>query len=169
MSDGPPANGPFGHGIDRLCRFSAWLGGVLLIFMATMTLVSVAGRALFSNPIQGDVEFVQLCGAICVASFLPYTQWRGGNIIVDFFTSGATPRTRSRLDAFGCLLVGLVLALVSWRTAAGSAAVYQAQETSMLMGIPLWIPYMLMVPGLALTAVAAFYMAWNKYNEKAGT
>ena len=30
------------------------------------------------------------------------------------------------------------------------------QETSMLMALPLWIPYMLMVPGLALCTVIGF-------------
>jgi hypothetical protein len=30
------------------------------------------------------------------------------------------------------------------------------QETSMLMALPLWIPYMLMVPGLVLCTVIGF-------------
>jgi len=55
--------------------------------------VSVIGRAFFSHPILGDVELVQLGCAVVVASFLPYTQFRNANIIVDFLQ----PMPRKRI------------------------------------------------------------------------
>ncbi len=136
--------------LERLCDTSAAIGALVLIAIACMTTVSVIGRAFFAHPILGDVELVQLGGAVVVASFLPYTQFRRANIIVDFFTTGATERTQRRLDAFGTLLYTVVLALVTWRVAAGSIAIHDAGERSMLMGLPLWIAYALMLPGLAL-------------------
>ncbi len=135
------------------CDISAGIGGVTLIAMATVTVISVLGRALFSSPIQGDVELVQLGCAIVVASFLPYTQFRHGNIIVDFFTIGVAAPKRSVMDALGTLLYTLMMALVCWRVAAGGIQAHEYQETSALMAIPIWIPYMLMLPGLALGAV----------------
>ena len=36
---------------------------------------------------------------------------------------------------------------------AGGIAIHEAQERSMLMDLPLWVPYMLMLPGLALCVV----------------
>jgi TRAP-type C4-dicarboxylate transport system permease small subunit len=148
--------------LRALCQASAVIGGVILIGIALMTLGSVLGRVLFSHPIQGDVELVQLSCAVALAAFLPYTQWQGGNIIVDFFTAKASRKTQSRLDALGALLLGLVAALVCWRTAVGSQAAYDNQETSMLMSIPIWIPYLLMTPGLLLTAVVALFIAWRR-------
>jgi TRAP-type C4-dicarboxylate transport system permease small subunit len=148
--------------LRTLCQASAVFGGVLLIGMALMTLSSVAGRALFSSPIQGDVELVQLACAVALACFLPYTQWQGGNIIVDFFTTRASAATRERLDALGAVLVGLVAALICWRTAVGSMAAYENQETSMLIAVPIWIPYLLMTPGLLLTALVSFFIAWRR-------
>ena len=112
--------------------------------------MSVIGRAFFAHPILGDVELVQLGCAIVVASFLPYTQFRKANIIVDFFTTKASASTQRMMDAFGLLLYTLMLALVTWRVAAGGIAIHEAQERSMLMDLPLWIPYVLMLPGLAL-------------------
>ena len=135
------------------CDISAGVGGLTLISMASVTVVSVIGRALFSSPIQGDVELVQLGCAIVVASFMPYTQFRHGNIIVDFFTTGVAPGTRARLDALGTLLYALMMALVCWRVAAGGLQAWGNEETSSLMAIPIWIPYLLMLPGLALSAV----------------
>jgi TRAP-type C4-dicarboxylate transport system permease small subunit len=95
--------------------------GACLIGIALMTLASVVGRVLWSSPIQGDVEMVQLACAVGLACFLPYTQWQGGNIIVDFFTTWASRRTQQRLDALGALLVGAVAGLLCWRTAWAAA------------------------------------------------
>lgn len=136
--------------LERACDASAAVGALVLVAIACMTAVSVIGRAFFAHPILGDVELVQLGGAVVVASFLPYTQFRRANIIVDFFTTGASARTQQRLDALGTLLYTAVLALVTWRVAAGGIDIHAAEERSMLMGLPLWIPYVLMLPGLAL-------------------
>lgn len=154
--------GAIGHLLRALSQGSAVIGGLILIGMALMTLASVAGRALFSSPIQGDVEMVQLACAVALACFVPYTQWQGGNIIVDFFTTRTALATRQRLDALGALLVGLVAALICWRTVAGSMAAYDNQETSMLIAIPIWVPYLLMAPGLLLTALVSFFIAWRR-------
>jgi TRAP-type C4-dicarboxylate transport system permease small subunit len=154
--------GSIGHLLRTLAQASAGIGGVILIGMALMTLASVAGRALFSTPIQGDVEMVQLACAVALSCFLPYTQWQGSNIIVDFFTTRASPATRHRLDALGALVVGAVAALLCWRTAAGAMAAYTNEETSMLIAIPIWIPYLLMTPGLLLTALVSCFIAWRR-------
>jgi TRAP-type C4-dicarboxylate transport system permease small subunit len=142
--------------LQRLCDASATIGGVVLVAIACVTVVSVIGRAFFSHPILGDVELVQLGCAVVVASFLPYTQFRRANIIVDFFTTGASEKTQSKLDAFGTLLYSLVLGLVAWRVTVGGIDIKANQETSMLMALPLWIPYLLMVPGLVLCSVIGF-------------
>lgn len=149
----PAAERAVDRALHLACDFSAGIGGVTLIAIAGLTVVSVLGRALFSSPIQGDVELVQLGTAVCVASFLPYTQHRNANIIVDFFTTGVRERTRTMLDAFGTLLYTVMLALMCWRVGAGGLQAHENQETSPLMAIPIWIPYMLMLPGLAIAAV----------------
>jgi TRAP-type C4-dicarboxylate transport system permease small subunit len=139
--------------LQHLCDASAIVGGLVLVAMAAMTTVSVIGRAFFSHPILGDVELVQLGSAVVVACFLPYTQFKRANLIVDFFTTNARARTQRRMDALGTMLYTAVLALVLWRVAAGALAMQASQESSMLMGLPLWWPYALMLPGLALCVV----------------
>jgi len=155
--------GTIGHLLRTLTQGSAVIGGIILIGMALMTLASVAGRALYSSPIQGDVEMMQLACAVALSCFLPYTQWQGANIIVDFFTIRTSQASRDRLDALGALLVALVAALICWRTAAGSMAAYANEETSMLIAIPIWIPYLLMTPGLLLTALVSLFIAWRRF------
>lgn len=160
--------GRLGRFLQRCCDGCAAVGGTILVAIAAMTVTSVVGRAFFARPILGDVELVQLGTAVCVALFLPYTQLRGGNIIVDFFTQDARPRTRARLDGCGALLYALVMALVCWRLAAGCLAARESQETSVLMGIPLWIAYALMVPGFLLSAVIGLHQAALHWRDGQG-
>ena len=132
------------------CDISAGIGGLALIVMASVTVISVLGRALFSSPIQGDVELVQLGCAIVVGSFLPYTQFRHGNIIVDFFTTKASERTNAFLDRMGAGLFALALALLTWRTSIGALNAWNTQAGTMMMGFPEWVVYAFMLPPLAL-------------------
>jgi TRAP-type C4-dicarboxylate transport system permease small subunit len=86
-----------------------------------------------------------------------------GHIIVDFFTTRATARTRHKLDALGAMLLALVMALAAWRTGAGAVAMKASNETSMIMGLPVWYAYTLMTPAFALTALAALNTAWHDW------
>lgn len=136
--------------LEQLCDVSAAIGVLVLVAVALMTTVSVMGRAFFSHPILGDVELVQLGVAVVVACFLPYTQYQRANIIVDFFTTNASAKAQLCMDGLGTLLYTITMALVTWRVAVGGMDIYAAQERSMLMDLPLWIPYVLMLPGLVL-------------------
>lgn len=156
---------PFGRLLLRLCQAFAIIGGVALVGITIMTLTSVIGRSVFSHAIQGDFELVQLACSVCVAAFLPYTQWQRANIIVDFFTTRASVRTQRRLDAFGALLVALVTGACGSRTIVGAIIEHGTGETSMLMGVPIWISYAFIAPGLLLTAVVALYGAWQSWTE----
>jgi TRAP-type C4-dicarboxylate transport system permease small subunit len=163
-----PGAQPVMRRLERLCDASAAIGALVLVAVAGMTSVSVIGRAFFSHPILGDVELVQLGAAVVVASFLPYTQFRRANIVVDFFTASASASAQRRMDAFGVLLYTLVLALVTWRVAAGGVSIYTAQERSMLMDLPLWIPYLLMLPGLSLCVLIGAVQSLDLLRSPAG-
>ena len=86
-----------------LCRWFAVIGGLVLLGMMIMTVVSVTRRTLFGAPIPGDFEMVELGSAIAVFCFLPWCQITGGNVLVDFFTMKSGPRTNHLLEALGDL------------------------------------------------------------------
>jgi TRAP-type C4-dicarboxylate transport system permease small subunit len=156
-----------GRVLAKLCHVFAAAGGIVLIAITIMSASSILGRALFSKPITGDFELVQLACAVCVAAFLPYAQQQRSNIIVDFFTVNASRKIRGRLDAFGALVVAVVTGLVGWRTAVGATVVYANGETSMLMGVPIWISYAMMAPGFMLTAVVSLHAAFEYWRDSA--
>ena len=63
------------------------------------------------------------------------------------------------MDDLSCLLYAGMTALIAWRVYAGGVMSQENQEASMLMNLPLWIPYMLMVPGLVLCTLVGLYQA----------
>jgi TRAP-type C4-dicarboxylate transport system permease small subunit len=71
-----------------------------------------------------------------------------------------------RLDAIGALLVALMGALLAWRSAAGALAVGEAQETTMILGLPMWWSYAALAPGLALAAVIALWQGHHLWRGR---
>ncbi len=133
----------------------ALLGAVVLVAVAALTVASIAGRWLADAPIAGDVELVQLGTAAAIALFLPYCQLHGSHLVVDLFTARADACFNRRLDRMANVASAVVLALLAARAATGVADLSRAHETSMVLGIPLWLPYATMAPSLALAAAVA--------------
>jgi TRAP-type C4-dicarboxylate transport system permease small subunit len=139
----------------------ALIGGAVLMLVAAITLVSVGGRWLQSTPVLGDVELVQLGTAAALALFLPYCQLHGSHLIVDIFTARTATSAQCRLDRVAQGLAAVVLALLAARAGAGVLDLHAAGETSMVLGMPLWLAYAVMVPSLALAALIALARAWQ--------
>lgn len=136
-------------------RASALLGGVVLLLVVAVTLVSVVGRAAADQPLPGDVELVQFGIAAALALFLPVCQLQGRHLVVDLFTARAGAGVRRGLDRSAHLAAAAVLLLLAWRAGVGVADLRHAGETSMVLGFPLWLAYAALVPALALAALIA--------------
>ena len=134
-------------------------GAFVALSLSLMTTVSVASRALFNSPINGDIEIMQMGIALAISMCLPWCQLRGANIIVDFFTQSIAERKRALLDGVGCLLLVAMYCLLAWRTGAGAIAVKEAGETSMIISLPMWWAYAALAPGLAIAACVALAQA----------
>jgi len=139
-------------------KVSSIIGGLIFVAIVVMSIISIVGRKLYAAPVPGDVEMLQMAAAFASASFFSYFHLNGGDVKVDFFTAKASPAIVHRLDAFGSLLVGIFGALITWRATVGALAIRQAGETSMILGWPVWVAQILMVPGFFLLALAGFYM-----------
>jgi len=145
--------------LARLARLCAILAGALLVCITGLTVTSVVGRSAFGSAINGDFELAGFAAGAAIALFMPWCQLRRGNIIVDFFTGGVSPRSREVLDRFGALLLSLVMALMTWRTSLGGLNAWNTGSGSMMLGFPEWVVYLLMVPALALTTLIALVQA----------
>ena len=154
--------------LQSLAQLCAVLAGVLLTVITLMTCVSLIGRNTTGWTIVGDFELSGAAAGAAVALFLPWCQWRRGNIIVDFFTAKASAGTNDGLDRLGALLLALCMALLAWRTAVGGLSAWNSKSGTMMIGFPEWIVYCGIVPPLVLTAVIGLAQAVRGFEQDGG-
>lgn len=159
-------SGPFGRILLAAAKWLALAGGLIFTALVIMSIISIVGRKLFSAPVPGDVEVLQMSAAFASASFFAYCHLMHGDVKVDFFTAGLSGPRRCSLDAAGSLLVGLVGAVLAWRTGAGAMSLREAGESSAILEVPVWIAQALMVPGFVLLALAGFYMCGQTWARR---
>jgi TRAP-type C4-dicarboxylate transport system permease small subunit len=135
--------------LQDLARLCAVAAGVLMTGITLLTCVSLIGRNTTGWTIVGDFELSASAAGAAVALFMPWCQVRRGNIIVDFFTTGATAQNQDRMDRFGALMMAVTMVLLAWRSAVGGLSAWKAQSGSMMLGFPEWIVYCGIVPALA--------------------
>ncbi|MCY4497031.1 MAG: TRAP transporter small permease, partial [Rhodospirillaceae bacterium] len=124
-----------------MARLVAIAGGMLLIGVVLMTLISVLGRYLFNAPIPGDYELTELACGIAVFAFFPYCHARSGNVVVEFFTSRLGPRRKTALSAVHNIVFVLVAGLITWRLFVGGMHKLEDGETTLYLGIPIHWAY----------------------------
>ena len=150
-----------GHLLHRLTAAGAIFGGLVLVALILVTIASILGRALFALPVPGDYELVELGVATAVFAFLPYCQMQRGHVVVDLFTMRAPPALRAALDRLGGLIFAGIAALLCWRLWLGGLDYRLYQETSMILGLPVWWGFVPATFFCALLALTALYTAFG--------
>ena len=56
------------------------------------------------------------------------------------------------------------MSLIAWRLLIGCIVIKENGETSMLIAIPLWMAYLLMLPGFFLTSIVALTQACQYFH-----
>lgn len=132
-----------------------------------MTVTSVIGRDTIGKTIVGDFELSGAAAGAAIALFMPWCQFKRGNIMVDFFTTNASDSAKSLMDRLGALLLCAVLGLMTWRTSLGGLNAWTTQSGTMMLGFPEWVVYVAMVPPLALAALIALHQAVFGFEDDA--
>jgi TRAP-type C4-dicarboxylate transport system permease small subunit len=140
-------------GIERITGKIAVIGGFLAMAVAILVTASVLLRWFFNAPIDGDFEFVKIATAIAIFAYLPYTQARRGNIMVDTFTGGwLSPRTNARLDAVWDLTYAFSAVFCTYALMTGTLEAIKSGETTMQRQLLVW-------PGIGICALLSAFLA----------
>ncbi len=136
---------------------SGWAiaGGLLLLAVVCVNVVSVAGSALFGKPFPGDFELTEV--GVCVAAFcfLPYCQLTGSNVSADIFTSRASARWIAVFTFFGSLTALLFSCLLLWRMYYGMLDQKTYDYTTAILQFPHWLAFLPILISLGLLVVAS--------------
>jgi len=63
------------------------------------------------------------------------------------------------------LLLGLLFALLAWRTSLGGLNSWSTHSETQILGFPEWVAYVAMVPPFVLTAVIGLYQAMFGFGD----
>ena len=97
------------------------LGGAASLFLGAMMMVTVADvvlRSLFSYPIFGTFDLVELFLVAVIFLALPETFRREEHVVVDLIDHLAPARAVALLRVLAALLAVLLLGLMLWRSVA---------------------------------------------------
>ena len=111
----------------------ALFGGFTLLVMVCVNVSSIFGRVLFSSPLLGDFELVEMGCAVAIFSFLPLCHLKNGNVIVDFFSSRLPIWIQGFLDSLSHLLFGIVASIFTWRMLLGLDDMLRYNEQTCLL------------------------------------
>ena len=148
--------------LDKAAALLVKLGCVLVGLMAFHVVLDITGRYVFNAPLPGTVEFVSHYYMVGVIFWpLAYVQSRRGHFFAEVFTQRLPPLVVRIIDAICTLVTALLLAFLTWRTAAYALEFTQVRESvqTAYFTIPTW-PSRWFVPlGLGLMALYALMQA----------
>lgn len=146
--------GAFCAAVRRLATLWALCGGVVLLLVVGINMVSVIGT-LFGMSFPGDFELTEMGVAVAAFAFLPFCQVSGANVTADIFTAGASPRWVARFTFFGALVAFVFGVILIWRMFHGLMDQRAYDYTTAILAVPIWYAFVPVLASLALLCLAA--------------
>lgn len=143
--------------IYRLSRWSAIAGGIVLVAITLMIVVSISGRALIGlglGPVPGDFELVEMGTAVAVLFFLPWTYLKGGHATVDLLYMHLPAWAKHAVVIVSDLLMLAVWLVLTWKLYEGMVEKKQYMETTFILAMPLWWAYAACLVGAVIGCLA---------------
>lgn len=149
------------HITDKAAQSLARLGGVVLLGLAVMTVLSVIGRGINAygfGPIQGDFELMEHGVAFFVFCALPYCQMRLGHVSVDVVARYFPTILSTMIAVISQAGMAVMAMIVTRQLYLGLMDKYQWQETTFILQFPVWWGYAISLPASGLWAVTSLIM-----------
>lgn len=142
--------------IYRMARWTALVGGLVLVALMLMVVVSVAGRALIGvglGPVPGDFELVEVGVGIAVFFFLPWCYLKGGHATVDLLHMHMPRWFQKTVDTLSDVLMLAVWWVMTWMLWEGLLEKKEYMETTFILQMPVWWAYAFCLVGALMGCV----------------
>lgn len=174
--------------IHLLARWTAVLGGLVLVALIVLTTVSIVGRTLNDllhsdlaetllgglaqrlldlgiGEVSGSYELLEAGVAFAIFSFFPICQLYTSHATVDVFTQALPDRATRVLMAFWEVVLSAVLILITVQLFGGVQRYYGNGETTLFLQFPLWWAYAASFAASCVTCIVAVYCAVMRVRE----
>jgi len=130
--------------------------GLLLIIMFMVT-TDVVGRTLLNKPLWGVLEISEFLLAGAVLLGLGYTEFLGGNIMVELIYDRLSPKRQNIMRIFYSLVGIGLYGVIAWASGILTIELMKANLTSDVLKIPAW-PFRAFVPVGAFLMVLVLFL-----------
>ena len=157
-----------GGTVTGLARALAILGGVALVAITMITVISITGRSFIwagLRPVPGDFELVEAGVGFAVFAFLPWCQLNRGHATVDIFTSFLPDQVNRHIDVLAEVLMTVAITFIAWRLWFGLQDKIRYGETTFILQFPVWWAFAACMVAAAIAVLVSFYMVGVRLME----
>ncbi|WP_338722071.1 TRAP transporter small permease [Devosia sp. XK-2] len=150
-----------GRFVVGLARSLAIAGGLVLMAMVGMIVISVIGRALLSaglRPITGDYELVSIGMGFAVFAFMPWAHLTRSHALVSLVTDSFGAAVNRWILVITDIMMLAAAAFIAWRLYFGMMDKFAYKETTLLLRFPLSWAYVLGFIGAVVLVIVAVYV-----------
>jgi len=135
-------------------------GGIVLLAMIAIVVISVIGRAFIwagLKPILGDYELISVGMGFAVFAFLPWAHLMRGHALVSLLTDTFSDRANAWILVVTDFMMLVASAFITWRLYFGMTDKFNYRETTILLGLPLgWAFLAGFIGAVVLVLVSVF-------------
>lgn len=149
-----------GRLVHGLAKWMAVAGGIVLVAVTAMMMISIIGRALIwagLKPVSGDYELVSAGMGFAIFAFMPWTHLQRGHAMVTLLTDSFGRRANQFILVITDLLMLAAASFIAWRLYYGMLDKFSYKETTLLLRMPLGWGY---AAGLVGAVVLVLVAAW---------
>ena len=139
--------------LDTFCAWLAVFSGLILIALIGLTFFDVILRYIFSAPIFGARDLLEMGMVVVISLAFPFTWRAGGHIVVDLIPDyGLIVLTIAR-DLVVRLIGVVIFTLLAWRAWIRSDDAVLFTEATNMIGLPFSPFFIILAAGSALQVV----------------
>ena len=138
---------------ERLLKWAAYLGGLVLFAIMLLVTTSVLFRYVLNEPILGDQELVEIGMSLVVMMAMPFSALKNSHIRVDVLDGAIGPWGRFGGDVLARCVSSCVLLLLIQKTYGKALDARKYGDVTNMIELPVWVAYAAITGGMGLFAL----------------
>jgi TRAP-type C4-dicarboxylate transport system permease small subunit len=139
--------------LDTFCAGLAVFSGIILVALIGLTFFDVILRYIFSAPIFGARDLLEMGMVVVISLAFPFTWRAGGHIVVDLVPDYGLKALTVTRDVTVRLIGGIIFGLLSWRAWIRSDDAVLFTEATNMIELPFSPFFIVLAIGSALQVI----------------
>ena len=139
--------------LDTFCAWLAVFSGLILITLISLTFFDVILRYIFSAPIFGARDLLEMGMVVVISLAFPFTWRAGGHIVVDLIPDYGLKVLTTMRDFLVRLIGVVIFILLAWRAWIRADDAVLFTEATNMIGLPFSPFFIILAAGSTLQVI----------------